>query len=128
MCCGTIFIGPHGEVAIDARYFKPCNEGCNKKDKDNHMDEAGMEVDTSDTASIEEDDDSNLTAARKLAEDCAASPAGDFDEGFFDKPGPSPSSGCSNTPPPPEVVDESDESNSAADLSTTRSPTLTAGT
>lgn len=107
VCCGTIFIGPQGEVAIDSRYFKPCKGGCNKKDEEKQTME--LEVDSDSTSSSYPEEDDFAAAAKKLADDCAAaSPGGDLDEGFFDKPGPSPMSGYSNTPPPSEVLEAMD--------------------
>ena len=63
---------------------------------------------------MEEDEDSNMAAARNLAEVCRAamedqesttvSVGHDVDEGFFDKPAISPASGGSSTPPPGDDI------------------------
>jgi len=134
VCCGIIFRGPHGEVAIDPRFMKPCclnlkaggvseplaplsshnnNNQINKEAVAEEVTDAEM-VETDDSASTTSNptDSSSLVVTSSSAK-AAASLSSKLvdeqdDEGFFDKPAVSPSESGTSTPPPtsdPETTD-----------------------
>jgi len=95
ICCGSVFVGARGEVAVDAKYYNPCEAcvGSGKKP----------------AASVDEDDlplaaraKADRAAADRLAREVrtgqkasssnASTTSSDVDEGFFDRPVISPSS------------------------------------
>jgi hypothetical protein len=118
VCCGVIFRGPHGEVAIDPRFLIPCSTCKTLKEplaplpNTTNTDSPSEDMETDDSASVSsanEGQTSSSSAAGKLME------AEADDEGFFDKPAVSPSESGTSTPPPssePETLGSStDESN-----------------
>jgi hypothetical protein len=119
VCCGVIFRGPHGEVAIDPRFLIPCSTCKTLKEplaplpNTTNTDSPSEDMETDDSASVssanEGQTSSSSSAAGKLME------AEADDEGFFDKPAVSPSESGTSTPPPssePETLGSStDESN-----------------
>ena len=124
VCCGTIFRGPHGEVAIDPRFLKPCYACKSLKEPlsplpstENNSKgatdvEDSMETE-SDSASVTSNTDSPSaeSAANALSALSAVSASkivsdgeqDDGDEGFFDKPAVSPPELNSVSPPPSET-------------------------
>lgn len=102
VCCGIIFRGPHGEVAIDPRFLNPCNSCKEPLIKDTSLTPLSSNnnfVEEMDSSTSEtEDQQTNLqsSASAKLITDEVD------DEGFFDKPAVSPSESGTSTPPPSE--------------------------
>lgn len=138
VCCGIIFRGPHGEVAIDPRFLKPCttcksmkepllplatsnnnnNSTCSKIKQTVDLQAADIEeMDSDDSASDHSSGPSDETATSPLSALVSAASSklideGD-DEGFFDKAVVSPSESGSSTPPPtsdPETQEHEEES------------------
>lgn len=117
VCCGIIFRGPHGEVAIDPRFLNPCYACKSLKEplaplsSNNNTKEASVEVDadmeTDDSASTTSNstDSLQMSSADKLSSSTTTTTSaklvdGEDDEGFFDKPAVSPSESGTSTPPP----------------------------
>jgi len=108
VCCGIIFRGPHGEVAIDPRFLNPCTACKIIKEPltplatptaDNILDAsscADPDMDTDDNASVSSSNEISTSlggASNKLLDEVD-------DEGFFDKAVVSPSESGTSTPPP----------------------------
>jgi len=129
VCCGIIFRGPHGEVAIDPRFLKPCTTCKSMKEpllplatSNNNNSTRSKSKQTADlqavdlqAADIEEmdSDDSASDHSSGPSDEAATSPLSALvsaassklideadDEGFFDKAVVSPSESGSSTPPP----------------------------
>jgi len=130
VCCGIIFRGPHGEVAIDPRFLKPCttcklkepllplatsNNNNNNSTRSKSKQTADLQSVDLQAADIEEmdSDDSASDHSSGPSDEAATSPLSALvsaassklideadDEGFFDKAVVSPSESGSSTPPP----------------------------
>jgi len=122
VCCGTIFRGPHGEVAIDPRFLKPCyackslKEPLSPLPSTDNTSKGATDVEDSmetesDSASVTSNTDtpsvesaaSALSALSAVSASKIVDETDDGDEGFFDKPAVSPADNLSVSPPPSET-------------------------
>jgi len=109
VCCGVIFRGPHGEVAIDPRFLNPCTT-CKTSSADlkEPLTPLSNTNETDDDASsVSSHPEPTLGASSAC---CTSNNKMEVDEvddeGFFDKPAVSPSESGTSTPPPmPEAGD-----------------------
>lgn len=105
VCCGIIFRGPHGEVAIDPRFLNPCPAPACKILKEPLApltDNNNLENNSSGEVDMETDDSASVSSvgngATRVMEEVD-------DEGFFDKPAVSPSESSGTSTPPPSSED-----------------------
>jgi hypothetical protein len=129
VCCGVIFRGPHGEVAIDPRFLNPCtacksikepltplptsnnNNSSSKQTADHDLED----METDDSASISSGNEvavSPMTSLRSASSNTSKLIDEADDEGFFDKAVVSPSESGTSTPPPssdPETLLSQDD-------------------
>ena len=130
VCCGIIFRGPHGEVAIDPRFLKPCttcvlkepllplatnnnnNNSTRSKSKQTADLQSAVDLQAADIEEMDSDDSASDHSSGP-SDEAATSPLSALvsaassklideadDEGFFDKAVVSPSESGSSTPPP----------------------------
>jgi len=101
VCCGVIFRGPHGEVAIDPRFLHPCKICKDLKEPLTPLSSSDRQIETDEESSVSSNS-AESTSLGTLA--AAASNKMEVeevdDEGFFDKPAVSPSESGTSTPPP----------------------------
>jgi hypothetical protein len=117
VCCGVIFRGPHGEVAIDPRFLHPCtacksikepltplptsnnNNSSSKQTADHDLED----METDDSASISSGNEvaSPMTSLRSASSNTSKLIDEADDVGFLDKAVVSPSESGTSTPPPP---------------------------
>jgi len=118
VCCGVIFRGPHGEVAIDPRFLNPCtacksikepltplptsvnNNNSSSKQTADSIDLEDMETDDSASISSGNEVASPMTSLRSASNNTSKLIDEIDDEGFFDKAVVSPSESGTSTPPP----------------------------
>lgn len=112
VCCGVIFRGPHGEVAIDPRFLNPCTT-C--KDLKEPLTPLSTGENSSNTNNETDDDASSVSSKESNpAPSSACCNSGKMevdevdDEGFFDKPAVSPSESGASTPPPMVIPEGED--------------------
>ena len=113
VCCGVIFRGPHGEVAIDPRFLNPCTT-C--KDLKEPLTPLSTGENSSNTNNETDDDASSVSSHPESnpAPSSACCNSGKMevdevdDEGFFDKPAVSPSESGASTPPPMVIPEGED--------------------
>jgi len=105
VCCGVIFRGPHGEVAIDPRFLHPCKICKDLKEPLTPVTPLQNESDQDDASSVSSNSAESASIGISSASNKMEVDEVD-DEGFFDKPAVSPSESGASTPPP--MTPESD--------------------
>ena len=101
VCCGIIFRGPHGEVAIDPRFMNPCSTCKPLKEP-----LTPLNYNNNETEDMETDDSASTTSSTMMASNASKLVTDEADdEGFFDKPAVSPSESGTSTPPPSSESD-----------------------
>ena len=109
VCCGVIFRGPHGEVAIDPRFLNPCNACKDLKEPLTPLSSSErdrqIETESDDASSVSSNSAESTLGSLAAAASSKMEVEEVDDEGFFDKPAVSPSTESGTSTPPPSLAE-----------------------